>query len=63
MYIVASHLSLLTHSDGIGRSGAFICIHSQLESLKTEGEVDVFNYVKMARSRRTRFLSKLVNYH
>ena len=26
-------------SDGVGRSGAFLCIHSQLERLKTEREI------------------------
>ena len=27
-------------SDGVGRTGTFICLHSQLERLKTEGVVD-----------------------
>ena len=35
-------------SDGVGRSGTFLCIHSQLERLKTEGVVDVFQAVKSA---------------
>ena len=49
-------------SDGVGRSGAFLCIHSQLERLKTEGEVDIFKYLKSARTRRIGLLSELVSY-
>ena len=49
-----------THSDGVGRSGAFLCIHSQLERLKTEGEVDVFKYLKSARTKRIGLLSEMV---
>ena len=48
-------------SDGVGRSGAFLCIHSQLERLKTEGEVDIFKYLKSARTRRIGLLSELVS--
>ena len=39
-------------SDGVGRTGTFICIHSQLERLKTEGIVDLFQSVKSARVQR-----------
>ena len=48
-------------SDGVGRSGAFLCIHSQLERLKTEGEVDIFKYLKSARTRRIGLLSDPVS--
>ena len=54
----------LSSSDGIGRSGAltaFLCIHSQLERFKTEGEVDIFKYLKTARTRRIGLLSELVS--
>ena len=34
------------------RSGTFLCIHSQLERLKTEGVVDVFQAIKSARIQR-----------
>ena len=44
----------------MGRSGAFVCIHSQMERLKTEGEVDIFKYLKTARTRRVGLLSDLV---
>ncbi|CAI8002626.1 Receptor-type tyrosine-protein phosphatase F [Geodia barretti] len=39
-------------SDGVGRTGTFICIHSQLERLKTEGVVDFFQAAKSARIQR-----------
>ena len=41
-----------TLSDGVGRTGTFICIHAQLERLKTEGVVDFFQFVKSARMQR-----------
>ena len=37
------------YSDGVGRSGTFICLHSQLERLKTEGVMDFFQAAKSAR--------------
>ena len=36
----------------MGRTGTFICLHSQLERLKTEGLVDLFQAVKSARIQR-----------
>ena len=39
-------------SDGVGRTGTFICLHSQLERLKTEGVADVLQAVKSARIQR-----------
>ena len=39
-------------SDGVGRTGTFICIHSQLERLNTEGVVDFFQAAKSARIQR-----------
>ena len=43
---------LYSCSDGVGRTGTFICLHSQLERLKTEGVVDFFQAVKSARIQR-----------
>ena len=43
---------LYSCSDGVGRTGTFICLHSQLERLKTEGVVDFFQGVKSARIQR-----------
>ena len=39
---------VIIYSDGVGRTGTFICLHSQLERLKTEGVVDFFQAVKSA---------------
>jgi protein tyrosine phosphatase len=48
-----ANLNLFAHcSDGVGRTGSFICIHSQLERLKTEGVVDFFQGAKSARIQR-----------
>ena len=38
-------------SDGVGRTGVFITVHTQLERLKTEGVVNVFQSLKSARIR------------
>ena len=53
MYTVRLSLIVLySCSDGVGRTGTFICLHSQLERLKTEGVVDFFQAVKSARMQR-----------
>ena len=53
LYIVNIILTVLySRSDGVGRTGTFICLHSQLERLKTEGVVDFFQAVKSARIQR-----------
>lgn len=39
-------------SNGSGRSGTFVVLHSQLERLKTEQVVDVFQGIKTARIQR-----------
>ena len=51
MYIMKVFMSTFT-SDGVVRSGTFLIIHSQLERLKTEGVVDVFQAIKSARIHR-----------
>ena len=48
------------YSDGLGRSGAFICIHSQLERLMTEGVVDIFQSIKSARIQRAGLVQTVV---
>ena len=48
------------YSDGLGRTGAFICIHSQLERLKTEGVVDIFQSIKSARIQRAGLVQTVV---
>ena len=49
-----------TFSDGCGRTGTFICIHSQLERLKTEGVVDFFQAMKTARIQRPALIANEV---
>ena len=48
-------------SDGVVRTGTFICIHSQLERLKTEGVVDVFQAIKSARIQRPGLIPNVVS--
>ncbi len=46
-----------SHSNGIGRTGVFITLHAQLERLKIEGVVDVFQFIKFARKQREGLVS------
>ena len=61
--ITSSHLILwfLSVSDGVVRSGTFLCIHSQLERLKTEGVVDVFQAIRSARIQRPGVIPNIVS--
>ena len=45
-------LASLTNSDGMGRSGVFICAMSEVERVKVEGQVDVFQTIKGMRIQR-----------
>ncbi len=62
MILEQSHtcITLLHCSDGMGRTGAFICIHAQLERLKTEGVMDVFQFAKSARFHRSSLIIEMV---
>ena len=58
------HSVTLSHancSDGIGRTGTFICIYSQLERLKAEGVVDVFQSIKASRLQRSLMVTNTVS--
>ena len=50
-----------TCSDGVGRTGTFICIHAQVERLKTEGVVDFFQFIKSARIQRAGLVPDVVS--
>ena len=50
-------------SDGSGRSGVFVVLYTQLERLKTEHLVDVFQGVKSARTQRMRIVHSAVRYY
>ena len=54
-------LHTLPGSDGVGRTGTFICIHAQLERLKTEGVVDFFQSIKSARVQRAGLVPEVVS--
>ena len=62
-YAILGEFHSLSHtpcSDGMGRTGTFICIHAQLERLKTEGVVDFFQYIKSARIHRAELVPEVV---
>ena len=49
-------------SDGMGRSGTFIGIHSQLQRMTAEGKIDLFQFIKAARAQRAGLLPYQVRY-
>ena len=51
----------LYHSDGMGRTGAFICMCSEVERMKMEGMADIFQSVKAARNQRPYMVSTVVS--
>ena len=48
-------------SNGIGRTGVFITLHAQLERLKIEGVIDIFQFIKSAREQREGLVSTPVS--
>ena len=48
-------------SDGMGRTGAFICMHHELERLKVEGVVDIFQCIKASRMSRPYLVQNVVS--
>ena len=53
--------SLHYNSDGIGRTGAFMCVYSTLERVKIEGVADIFQYIKGARFNRPALVQNVVS--
>eukprot|EP00731_Ephydatia_muelleri_P019163 Em0011g1203a len=49
-------------NDGMGRTGAFITIHTMMERLKTEHVVDLFQFIKSSRAHRQNFVMTLGQY-
>ena len=49
------------YSNGVGRTGTFICIHSELEKIKVEATADVFQYIKASRFHRPGLVSTIVS--
>lgn len=52
--------NLYASSDGMGRTGTFICIDSELERLKSEGFIDIFQCVKSSRCCRPHLVENVV---
>ena len=60
--VLYMHIHTHTYfSDGIDCTGAFICIHAQLEHLKTEGVVNFFQFIKSARIQRAGLVPDVVS--
>ncbi len=49
-------------SAGVGRTGTFILVDILLDQARTDGEVDVFGYLKKIREQRTNLVQALVSY-
>ena len=52
MNIVLKMLVCYLFSDGMSRTGVFITCMSEIERIKVEGAVDIFQTVKAARAQR-----------
>ena len=71
IYIYIYHLNLkcllrtfhVFDSDGMNRTGTFICIYSEVEHLRLEGTVDVFQSVKIARCKRPHLVTTEVRHN
>ena len=48
-------------SDGVGRSGTFISMHSQMERIKSEAVMDVFQFIKSVRFQRAGLVANKVS--
>ena len=44
-------------SDGVGRTGAFIATHAEMERMKAETVVDIFQFIKAVRVQRAGLVS------
>ena len=49
------------YSDGVGRTGTFICIHAMLERVNTENIMDFFQFIKASRIHRPSLVLELVS--
>ena len=47
-------------SDGVGRTGAFISTHAEMERMKAETVVDLFQFIKGIRTQRVGMMSNKV---
>ena len=47
-------------SDGVGRTGAFITMHAQMERMKAEAVINIFQFIKAIRIQRAGLVSNKV---
>ena len=52
---------IIVCSDGVGRTGSFICIHAMLERVNTENVIDFFQFIKSSRIHRPELVTELVS--
>ena len=45
------------YSDGMGRTGVFITVMSEIERIKFDGEIDIFQTIKAIRVQRPNMVS------
>ena len=62
MYFVMKMFVCYLFSDGMSRSGVFITCMSEIERVKVEGAVDIFQTVKAARTQRPHMVYTSVSY-
>ena len=62
MCIVLKMFVCYLFSDGMSRSGVFITCMSEIERVKDEGAVDIFQSVKAARTQRPHMVNTSVSY-
>ena len=63
IHITCIRSYITSYSDGVGRTGTFLTIHSQVERLKTEGVVDFLQAIKSARLHRAGLVPNTVSMH
>ena len=56
-----ANLNDLDYSDGVGRTGAFISIHAEMERMKAETVVDLFQFIKGMRVQRAGMVANKVS--
>ena len=60
--ILSVCIARLSFSDGMSRSGVFITCMTEIERVKVEGGVDIFQTVKAARAQRPHMVYDSVSY-
>ena len=50
-------IHIYIYSDGMGRTGVFITVMSEIERIKFDGEIDIFQTIKAIRVQRPNMVS------